>query len=599
VKTPSIFAAFNARWLEPEDVARSFIPTQPFKSLVRFQNSLLMGPRGCGKTTLLKMLTRRAQRVWRQERLPREPQWADYPGPDFEAIYIPSDVRWSSELGSVSEELDDAPVDAERAQRASVSISAVIETTRVFEALLQEAQVDPTEVLKALIRHLQLGPTIPSFREIRLRLVSWIDQIHSDIIKRDASSIRRHLDALSPALTAHSLSAVRRACTVFEEYAEALSPTRWGLCFDELEIAPQWLQTELFAALRSFEQKFLLKLTWSPVLPTDLMPRQERQHDYAAIRMWHGHAADAKPFCKEFSTRFLRDRLSSSGSTPSDVFGPSPFAQDDSDLDDVYGRGAPIWRVMIHLAGRDPTFREYLRSHGISPDDPVADLVSLRDESLRKVKPIVLLRDTYLKDVSTKVVRRSRKNPPLYYGEDSIYAMSEGNPRLLAGLLSELLDVERTAMVNTFPLVRPEVQSRVLHSASQRMLTGIRTYPLERGANHRSLSSVVEKLGRFLHSELVTRDFNADPVGSFFVDEDVSQNVVVVLSLGLLIGAFVHVRSGDGDIPPSITGSRLRLSYMLAPTYRLLFRNYRDMRLSTALRISTATQQLMFRPEED
>jgi hypothetical protein len=223
----------------------------------------------------------------------------------------------------------------------------------------------------------------------------------------------------------------------------------------------------------------------------------------------------------------------------------------------------------------------------------------LRDESLRKVKPIVLLRDTYLKDVSTKVVRRSRKNPPLYYGEDSIYAMSEGNPRLLAGLLSELLDVERTGMVNTFPLVRPEVQSRVLHAASQRMLTGIRTYPLERGANHRSLSSIVQKLGQFLHSELVTRDFNADPVGSFFVDEDVSPNVVAVLSLGLLIGAFVHVRSGDGDIPPSIMGSRLRLSYMLAPTYRLLFRNYRDMRLSTALRISTATQQLMFRPEED
>ena len=55
-----------------------------------------------------------------------------------------------------------------------------------------------------------------------------------------------------------------------------------------------WLQAELFAALRSFEQRFLLKLTWSPVLPTDLTPRQERQHDYAAIRMWHGHAADAK-----------------------------------------------------------------------------------------------------------------------------------------------------------------------------------------------------------------------------------------------------------------------------------------------------------------
>ena len=95
MKTASIYGAFNARWLEPEDVARSFVPTIPFKSLVRLQNSLLMGPRGCGKTTLLKMLTRRAQRVWQVERASREPQWADYRRPDFEAIYIPSDVRWS------------------------------------------------------------------------------------------------------------------------------------------------------------------------------------------------------------------------------------------------------------------------------------------------------------------------------------------------------------------------------------------------------------------------------------------------------------------------------------------------------------------------
>ena len=177
--------------------------------------------------------------------------------------------------------------------------------------------------------------------------------------------------------------------------------------------------------------------------------------------------------------------------------------------------------------------------------------------------------------------------------------MSEGNPRLLAGLLSELLDVDGSRMIASSPLVRPESQSRVLQSASQRMLTGIKTYPVAQGSNRRSLSSVVHKLGEFLHSELVTRDFKADPVGSFFVDEDVNANVLASLSLGLLIGAFVHVRSAHGDIPTSIVGSRLRLSYMLAPTYRLLFRNYREMRLSTALRISTATQQLMFRPEED
>ena len=166
----------------------------------------------------------------------------------------------------------------------------------MFQILIDENKTDHVEVLKALITHLQLGPTIPSFREIRLKLLSWIDDIHNGLVKRDSSLIRHHLDNLPAALTAHSLSAITKACTVFEEYARAVSPVRWALCFDELEIAPQWLQTELFAALRSFDQKFLLKLTWSPVLPTNLMPQQERQHDYAAIRMWHGHAADAKPF---------------------------------------------------------------------------------------------------------------------------------------------------------------------------------------------------------------------------------------------------------------------------------------------------------------
>lgn len=597
VKTASIYGAFNARWLEPEDVARSFVPTPPFKSLVRLQNSLLMGPRGCGKTTLLKMLMRRAQRVWKIERAPREPQWTDYRSPDFEAVYVPSDVRWSSELESVSRELSEFPIDAERVQRASVAISCVIEASRIFQAIADENRLDPAEFLKGLIVHLQLGPTVPSFREVRLKLLSWVDEIHSGLIRRDVGAIRGHLDRLPSSLTSHALSAVTRACMIFEEYAQHVAPARWALCFDELEIAPPWLQAELFAALRSFDQRFLLKLTWSPVLPTDLTPRQERQHDYAAIRMWHGHAADAKPFCKEFSTRFIRDKFENTSITPRDVFGPSPFAEEEMDPDQGYGRGTPLWRAMVQLAQRDPSFRDYLSEHGISPEDPVVDSVSLRDESLRKIKPIVLLREAYLKDAGDRVIKRSRKSAPLYFGEESIYAMSEGNPRLLRGLLNELLDLDTRPSIEGSPFVPPPAQSRVLFAASQRMLTGIKTYPIQRRAKSLSLSGLVERLGQFLNAELVTQDFNADPVGSFIVDEDVRQDVLDEVSVGLLIGAFVHVKSRESDIPMSVIGSRIRISYMLAPSYKLLFRNYRDYRLSTALRISTSHQRLMFRPE--
>jgi hypothetical protein len=593
MRTASIYGAFNARWLEPEDVARSFVPTPHFKSLVRFQNSLLMGPRGCGKTTLLKMLTRRAQRVWREERAAQEPQWAEYRRPDFEAIYIPSDVRWNAELNLISHSLSSVPNDAERLQRALVAIASVVEATRCFQTITDEAKVDPVEFIKSLIAHLGMGPTIPSYADVRLRLRGWADEIQSLFVRQQTDELKRRLDALPASLTGHALNGVTRACSIFDEFLAELAPARWALCFDELEIAPKWLQSELLASFRSFDQRFLLKLTWSPVLPTDLARQQERKHDYEAIRMWHGHVSDAKPFCMEFSKRFIRDKFDNLTITPRDVFGVSPFAQDDSEGDHVYDHGGAVWSAMVRLAQRDESFRYYLTEHEISPGDPVTDSITLRDETFRKIKPLVLLRDTYLKDASPRTIRRSRKNPPIYCGEDVIYAMSEGNPRLLAGLLNDLLDLESRSASGI--LIRPELQSRVLFAASQRTVSGIKTYPILNTSPAQSLARLVERMGNFLHAEIVTHDFTADPIGSFFVDEDTPKTILDELAVGLLIGAFVHVKSSGSDIPSSVMGSRLRLTYMLSPYYKLPVRNFREARLSTALRIVAAGQRTFFR----
>ena len=73
-------------------------------------HSVLLGPRGWGKTTLLKMLTRPALDAWAQQHgsefhRPREPS------PAFEAVYVPSDVRWSIELSAI---VDDPTIGPDR-----------------------------------------------------------------------------------------------------------------------------------------------------------------------------------------------------------------------------------------------------------------------------------------------------------------------------------------------------------------------------------------------------------------------------------------------------------------------------------------------------
>lgn len=590
----SIYGAFNARWLSPEDVARSFVPTTHFKALVKFQHSLLMGPRGCGKTTLLKMLTRPAQTIWWRERVPRSAELAEYPTPDFEAIYVPSDVRWSYELEAIAKELSGTGPLPEIVQRASVGISSIMEATRSFESILQDSGSDSTPLLKAIIRHLQFGPTAPSFSEIRLKLLSWSEELHSLVVARDHDRLMARVRAFPPSITGHATDPLIRACTLFEEYVPNVAPKKWALCFDELEIAPLWLQTELLKALRSFDQHFLLKLTWSPILPIDLVQHQERQHDYAAIRMWHSHASEARPFAQQFSTSLLRDRLDDPSVTPHDVLGVSPFAQDDGPdgrSGDSYAEGSNVWQAMVSLAAKDREFSAYLLDNGLDPKNPVAGYGRLRDEVLRKVKPIVLIRDAYLKEDSG--YRRSRKVPPIYYGEDAIYSMSEGNPRMLAGLLNELVDSE-VRMSDGIPRIRPELQARVLFGASQRMRTGIRTYPAGPNIRAASLGQLIDSLGAFSNAELVGPRFNPDPIGSFTVDQDVASEMLETIKVGLLIGAFVYVGSSTSDVPLSVLGARIRLSYMLAPYYKLLFRNYRPDRLSTVLKVSASTQRSMF-----
>jgi hypothetical protein len=596
MNTSSIYGAFNARWLSPEDIARAFVPTAHFKALVKVQHSLLMGPRGCGKTTLLKMLTRPAQTVWWRERVQRAPKLAEYPTPDFEAIYVPSDIRWSYELGSISSELKEHTTIAETVQRAAVGISAFAEATRVFQRIFDDTGHASDRLLKGTITHLGLGPTVPSFAEVRLKLLSWAEEIHRLFVLRDPGRLLARVEALPPSITGHAADALTRACALFEEYAPDIAPKKWALCFDELEIAPRWLQKELLTSLRSVDQHILLKLTWSPILPSDLIEHQERQHDYAVIRMWHSRAAEARPFAQEYSTNLLRDRLQDDNIVPSDVFGASPFAQDDLSEDkggDPYGEGSHIWRSMVSLAAKDRSFRDFLGESSLDPSNPTTSVSKVRDEVLRKVKPIVLLRDAYVREGPGYLFRRSRKQSDLYYGEDAIYAMSEGNPRMLAGLLNELVDSE-IRIGDSRPRIRPETQSRVLSSASQRMLTGIRTYPVGSELPAASLSKLVHTLGRYLHTELVGETFNPDPVGSFLVDEDVPPELLDTISVGLLIGAFVYVGSTESDVPVSVLGSRIRLSYMLAPAYRVLFRTYRQLRLSTVLRVSASSQRSIF-----
>ena len=318
------------------------------------------------------------------------------------------------------------------------------------------------------------------------------------------------------------------------------------------------------------------------------MAKAQQYEDFNPIRIWYSYLSESKYFCQQFSTQLLRQKLGKPTITPADVLGHSLFASEESlgHGEDIYAHGTPVWHAMANLARTNFSFRKYLRSQRINPVDPVSDRVQKRDKCLRKIKPIVLLRETFRASDKS----RTRKRPTLYSGEEAIYAMSDGNPRLLAGLLNDLLNARSNKPGRGLRLLSASTQAKVLRAASERMIAYVRTYPARATLAESPvslelhLSKVIEELGRYFQAQLLSGSFNADPKGSFVVDDQIPRELVREIERGLLIGALIAVSDPD-VVPTSIVGCRLRLSFMLAPHYRLLLRNLRQVSLRSVLNL--------------
>ncbi|MET4802120.1 hypothetical protein [Bradyrhizobium sp. LB11.1] len=117
-----------------------------------------------------------------------------------------------------------------------------------------------------------------------------------------------------------------------------------------------------------------------------------------------------------------------------------------------------------------------------------------------------------------------------------------------------------------------------------------------------SLLDMVYRVGNYFNASILGREFNADPVTSFFVDDDVPEKLKDLIGHGINIGAFVTTtgaqlsKTGDRKVEPfrlgDVSGLKVRLSNIFAPQFRLSLAGGRSINLSTILdRTSTHATQ--------
>jgi len=511
--------------------------------------------------------------------------------PRYEAIYISSDVRWSYELTSLPETAGLSAGLSVQAQRIMVSSNALLSILEATQCIIGAGSGTEVAISASLITQWRLVGTLKSIADIKATLGRMVAEIRGHLNVGDVSKLKCAFDSVPPSFYGHTLDAPTGAIAIISEHLPSeLRPSSWALCYDELEIAPPWLRTELLEALRSANQNVFLKLTWSPLLPSGLRTSPESAADFKAIRLWHSHVIDPRSFCDELTRDFLRERFPGIEMTPDGFFRRSVLAAEgDEEPPESYQQGSTEYEVFKELASWDKSFRLLLSDRKIDPDNPVPKSLAEKDQFFRKVKPVALLRLEFMANKGA----RSRKRPAIYAGKEAVYAMSEGNPRWLRGLLNDFADLgARGGSRLTEPLfVRYADQARLLNTACQRFLALIKASPFKLPNQHASMSGeqdgtlfeFVNVAGAYFNAQIYGREFPLDPVGSFSVPGNADQITVAVIEQLLELGGLVYIGSSPQDVPIAIRGSRFRLSFILAPIHKLPLRTYREAPLDDVL----------------
>lgn len=449
-----LIETFNARYLNYEEIACSFIPNRQFDLLNHTSHSILIGPRGCGKTTLLKMLYPQSISFWnkhfnRQIELP------------FISVYIPTDKQWEKQLNILTKNLSTSFDASLGISRGLFNLNVQISLLNVFIDLKIIHDLEDNfefKLAKELIDVWELKKNTPStFYSIKKELRKRIKYINNEVNRIDSILNIGSEIQLPNYCNDDFMDLVESACDAFEETSSGYKPLKkkWALCFDELEIAPKWLQEDLIRnRLRSSPHRFIFKLTTSPIinvildkgsLPTPnndfrVIPswiyNKEQEENWrnfsnklmsSKIKLHLGEDVDLSKILGEWNMdRAVKQELGKYSYNPSKLLDQNTHEWEENTL---------MWYVIKRLSNVDSSFKDFLISKGINPEDPVPVSSGMIDSIHRKIKSLVIFR-FYFKSTGGL---RSRNRITLYHGFDFIYKFSDGNPRTLINLINEFI----------------------------------------------------------------------------------------------------------------------------------------------------------------
>ena len=580
-------SSFNARNASPKQIAETFVVPDHFEQVAAFHNLVLVGPRGLGKTTMMKALTASGlyylhQRQDLSDRLAK----IDF---SYVPVYIPAETIWRGNAQSISGAIEEEHVRDHILNGLFVD-HCLHQLVSSFEDALATPQTmngsemfpwsvclsDDEEklVCNECSKFWGIERLQHSFVGLKLALLQ-----RSNKFKSAVNSLPE-TKGLQAVMSIEALDFVLMLRGFFDIVDSVRRNLRWSICFDEMEIAPKRVLAQLYENLRSFDQRAVLKFSLFPYI--DFYSLEQRiaasergpvdGQDFHSVILANKFANPDYTLSKKLIANECAAVGTSLGEFISYLNGSSAIHRGTREFSNT---GFERNFVAIHsraIEAGDKSYEAYMAKNGVLR---AGDLTAVKSETkraqlIRKPAPIAEIRSYYLvksgRVSSVKGRRTSSKGYGYYHGFDQVLALTEGNPRAIkyyvGDLIKSFLAKENSAVAQNRIISRNVDRFRALVSAH--------TYPsdvLDRQTH--STLELVDKLGNALSESLLGSEFRPEPPLSYIL-KDVKPELRDALELAINSGALVVDQwSGSKQLIFDLEGCRVRISHRLAPFYKL------------------------------
>lgn len=571
--------SFNAKHLKSEEIASTFVSSQLFKDTAQDGHTILIGPRGSGKTTFLRMLSNDTWPKWYQK------QSGLVSDVNYEGVYVPGDIVWG--------EMMNALLEAGVSKQCSNEFSYAAFCTHVFISTIesieysiqQYANSNSTYSLEklqdsfqAISKILMLNMDKVSLHRIRLELNQRLNEL-GHFLRDCVFNSDLSIELLRNKLPYSLIDLTIALESIFSSIDSALGRTehRWAILLDEFEIAPEYLLDKVISNMRSAAKKLMFKVALVPCGPHQKIKSQTSSiHDFSIVELWYRNPKECTHFCRSLLTNRF------GVADPVKVFGRTKF----SSTKPIQAKEE--WkRNFEELQSKDQSFRTFLISSKINIEEQLV-LDGPSNSTIRKIAPLVAFRNAFLNNNGKRKGRKAL--PEFYSGWEALTRITEGNPRWLLASVNSLF--------NEFGIehVDPTSQFSQINAVSTAYSAMLRTTALSNNMGISTKTSpfaLLQKIANYFNERLIDSPFSSSVPGTFVVDDKISDDEHNALMISWNHGAIVLV---DKNKPfgtySNLIGMRFRISFLLAPIFDLLLRVDPSISLSSILKSASHSIQL-------